>query len=289
MTQKWKEFTSGDRLIVRPLYKYPVATAAEMKLLFDYFEDYSQVKIALGLILYQGLRPSEIAPLTWKRFTFDESKNAFTEMTHVVYKPTNRKTSTGTNYYYKELRKPIYSKWLSDQLIGYSKKCKRYDNDKVFAWSTPDTLKKYFYQLRKDVTDKKLSPDYDFMLDETFDVICGGNNLKKYRVSVYALRRFCFTFNYYVTFKKDFVALSKAFGHSRPETCLNHYILPKEAIGLTDELIEQGITIDEFINSQIANQTIISDFELAEMKPRFMQKGQRTLGDYRFMSDKAQI
>ncbi len=281
MKERWKQISEGDRLIVKPLYKYPVPTAHEVKILLDTFPDYSQIKVALGILIFQGLRPSELIGLSWHRFKFDEERTRITEMTHIVYKPSNRKTHTGSNYYFKELKKPMYSRWLSDQLIGYSKICANYERQRMFCWTKTDSLKTYFESLRKKAKNKQLPEEYNFLLDQNFEVVIGKNYLK-YRISTYSLRRFSFTFHYYVTFKQDVVALARAFGHSRPETCLNHYIMPKEAIGLTQEMIDAKITMDEFVNSSIANQTVINDFQKAEIRPRFLERGQRTIFDYAF-------
>lgn len=52
--------------------------------------------------------------------------------------------------------------------------------------------------------------------------------------------------------------------------------MPKEAIGLTDDLIRQKITIDQFINLCGACQSQITDFT-EKPKYHFIPRGQTTI------------
>ena len=68
-------------------------------------------------------------------------------------------------------------------------------------------------------------------------------------------------------------------GHSNPKTTYEHYVFPKEAIGLTKEMIEDKTTIDQFIHLHGQKQSLLSDFvEKPEMV--FLPKGQSVLSDF---------
>lgn len=267
----------GDRVILKSIFKYPVPTATELKLLLDYFDKRPHIQLALAFIFIQGLRPVEVPRLTWSCFELSADKTKVISMRHLVYKPMNRKTHTGTNYYFKEVKKPIYSKWLSDLILTYSKTAPKYDNNMIFAFRHPDSIQKELLKLRNKAKKGLLPERYSFILDKSAKVVIGVN-ITKYRINLYALRRFAFTFHYYTTFNQDSVALSKTFGHERTETTMTHYVQPKEAVELTDEMINKEIDIDEFVILKPKNQLILNDWIVKDNK--FLEYGQKTLKQY---------
>lgn len=267
-----------DRVLVKYLWKSPVPIVGEVKLLFDLLPDFSPVKIALGFILFQGLRPCEVPRMTWRRLEWDENKERIVRMTHLVYKPSRGASKKGFSFMFKEVRKPFFSQWLSEQLKGYAKKYPVFDSGRIFPFNTSDSVHKWLSNARKSRRLKLLSESYDFLLDENIKTI-KGEELTKFRVCLYAFRRFSFTFHYYVTFSGDAVALAKNFGHSRVETTLTHYVQPKESIGLTDAMIKQGVSFDEFLSIGSGNQKNIIDF-VPEWKERFTVAGQKLLNEY---------
>ncbi|MFW6119397.1 MAG: hypothetical protein ACOC80_00625 [Petrotogales bacterium] len=111
------------------------------------------------------------------------------------------------------------------------------------------------------------------------EVLQGLDNKTQHRVCLYSLRRFAFTFHYYVTFNCDEIALAKAFGHTRPDTTLQYYVQPKEAIGLTDKMIADNITIDQFIHLHGKAQYTIPEF-FPQFQKRFTPADQKALTDY---------
>ena len=68
-------------------------------------------------------------------------------------------------------------------------------------------------------------------------------------------------------------------GNPRRINLHEHYIFPKESIGLTQEMIDQNITIDQFIQLAGKAQTQLLDFDPSYQK-RFLPQGQTTLGDF---------
>ena len=121
---------------------------------------------------------------------------------------------------------------------------------------------------------------YDFMFDKMQKTIHGMQGHNPFRVSLHALRRFGTTFHYWVTYKKDVVKLSKLFGYSKIETAFQSYIMPFEAIGLTQEMIDNKISIDQFIQLRGKRQKVIPDWYTVP-KPIFLEKGQTSLADFR--------
>ena len=91
------------------------------------------------------------------------------------------------------------------------------------------------------------------------------------------------TFSYWskapIGFNKDIIALSKYVGHSNPKTTYEHYIFPKESIGLTDEMINNKIDLGQFINLHGKKQTQLIDY-IKKPEIKFLCKGQSCLGDY---------
>jgi integrase len=271
-----QEITPVTGIAIRPTYIFPVPTAHEVKLFFDLLPDYSAEKLGYCFITSQIMRCTEICALRWHWLTIKDDK--LRKMRHWVYKPMNRKTAQGRHLYYKEVEKPCYSEYLSDQLIGYAKRAPVYENNKLFPWTTEDALQKHFIVLRKKIQAGKLAPEYQGFLDVMSKPIFGSVPIR-HRISPYSLRRFAFTFHYWVTFKQDIIALAKHAGHSEVRTTLNHYVQPKEAIGLTQEMIDANITIDQFIHLEGKKQRKLEEFT-PEWRKRFVPIGQMQLFDF---------
>jgi integrase len=270
-----------DRVITQQCWKFPVPTAHEVKLLLDAFPDFSAPKLGLGFTATLGHRPIEVTRLRWQNFTIREGQ--VVDHTHKVNKPVGRTTRMGKNYVEKELRKPVYalSKWLNDQLIGYAKIAPKLEAGLLFPWNTRESVAKHLSLLRGRIKKfpKQFGSAYGCFFDKNSHVSVGPDQPIPYRINVYSLRRFCMTFHYYMTFKEDPIATAKFFGHSEAATTLGHYIQPKEAIGLTQEMIDARITIDEFIHLQGKAQMRLEEFDpLWEL--RFTPVGQATLRDF---------
>lgn len=230
---------------IKNLEQYPLPCAHELYSILLSLPDFHPYKVALGLLAIEGLRPIELCRLTRDCFILDQTKTKVLKIKHLVYKAKNNKYNSTI---FKSVEKPIYSKWLSDQIIGYLAITPHYRYDLVFPFSTSDSLHKYFGNLRKTRT-------FSFMLDTNLYTL-KGEDKTQYRVSLYSLRRFAFTFHYWVTYDKDAVKLAKIFGHSKVDTTYTHYIYPKEAIGLTEQDIIHKVSIDEFLNLCAQNQKL---------------------------------
>jgi len=270
-----------DRVITIQCWKFPVPTAHEVKLLLDAFEDFSAPKCGLGLTATLGLRPIEHTRLRWPNFRIQEGK--IIDMTHKVNKPVGRTTRMGINYAEKELKKPVHSlsQWINDQLIGYAKIAPKLQAQLIFPWNTRESVAKHMSMFRQRIkkNPKKYGDAYACFFDKNSQVTVGPDQPIPYRINVYSLRRFCMTFHFYTTFKMDPIATAKFFGHSEAATTLGHYIQPKEAIGLTQKMIDEGITIDQFIHMEGKNQMRLVDFDPA-WETRFLPVGQQSLTQF---------
>ena len=268
----------GDHVIIKKLHTPPLPTAKELKAIFDSLPDYHPYKIAFGLIAIQGMRPAEVVDLTWNNFIYNKRRTRIVQIKHNVYKPQSRITHSGTRCFYKEVKKPFFSLWLSNQILGYASQYPSYPYKRVFPFTKPDSLRKYFNLIRK-----KLNVEYPFLLDTCSFVLFGQGN-KQYRINPYSLRRFAFTYHYYTTFARDSINLSRSFGHSTVSTTLDYYVFAKETIGLTDEDIKANIGIDKFIGF-----TSKKDKHLYEYFPHLNPEegkllsfpGQRKITDYK--------
>lgn len=188
MTQKLillQEQSHQDAIRIKQLYKYPLPTAEEIRQILDFLPDFHPYKIALGLLAIQGMRPIELCKLTRDCFIFNETKKYVIKMRHFVYKPRFTKSGIVT---YKEVEKPLYSKWLSDQIVGYLSTYPILPFDRLFPFTTPDSLHKFFINLRK----KK---EFYFLHDKNTYTL-KGQDKTQYRVNLYSFRRFAFTFHY---------------------------------------------------------------------------------------------
>ena len=273
-----------DNVFIKQIWKYPVPTNEELKLFFDLLEDDNPLKVGFGLMLVTCGRPVEIVNIKWSRFRYDQDEQRFTTLFHNTYKPTNRKSKVGRHIYYKEVKKNLYSNWLNQLLINHHKNYNNLPGHKVLPFYTTDSFNKIFSVIRKKLKNKKLSSMYNFLLDTNIKHIKGNNASKtKYRISPYSLRRFGITFLYWtkspIGFNKDIVALAKYVGHSNPRTTYEHYVYPKDAIGLTDEMINNNIGIDEFIHLHGKKQTLLNDYD--EKPPVvFLEQGQASLSEF---------
>jgi len=264
-----------DRIIVVPIYKHCIPSAEEVNLLFDLCKDNMKVSLGLAFLCISMMRPTEICRLRWHWFKIDDEVREFT---HYIYKPQNRKTMLGRNFYFKETKKPIYSKWLSDLIISYAKICERYENNKLFPWTSADVLQKWFMVQRKLMKTGKLDDRYKFLLDTNTKTVHGAV-VDRYRVSPYSLRRFAISFHYWVTYGGDEVKLAEVTGHSRVKTLLGHYVKPKESFGLTQKMIDDKIKIDQFIRLKGKAQMVIPDFA-PDWDKKFTPVGQTSLHDF---------
>jgi integrase len=274
----------ADRIVLKRAYKYPVPTAAEVNCLFNLAPEYSAIKLGLAMIAIQGLRPAEVPRLRWHNFGISPDGCRVLDMHHIVYKPSRRVTSSGLSLYYKQVKKRIHSPWLSDQLLHYGRSCPSYENSRVFPWTTPDSLQKWLAALRKGHKRPQNGPERAFLRDPILETL-KGQSLTRYRVTLYALRRFCFTFLYYsrppVGFGQDSVALARYMGHSRPDTTLQYYVMPKHAIGLTDAMIARCVNFDQFIKQGGRTQATLPDYLPGEPGlNRFLTPGQTTLAGF---------
>lgn len=267
---------AADIVRVKRLWKPAIFTNYEVRLLFDLIPDYHHQKVALGFIALQMMRPSEICDMKWAWLKTRDGQ--IKEHTHTVYKAKNQKVKSGVSVTYKEVKKPIYSAWLAEQTAGYHKRAPSYEYGKMFQWTTTDALRKWLILARKAARAKKLEPMYDFLLDKCDEVVKGATGTQ-YRATLYSLRRFAITFHYWVTFKQDIVALANHIGHADPRTTFSHYVKPKEAIGLTQQMIDDEITIDEFIHLQGKKQRQLVEYT-PEWKKRMLPTGQSTLHDF---------
>ena len=275
---------TSDNIFLKQLWKHPIPTNQEIKLFFDLLEDDNPLKVGFGLMLITCARPSEIVNIKWHRFRFDKEQQVFNELYHNTYKPTNRKSKVGRHVYYKEVRKKLSSKWLNELLLNHYKNYSNLPQNKVLPFYTTDSFNKIFSVIRKKIKNKKLSSMYDFLLDTNIQHIKGTNASKtKYRISPYSLRRFGISFLYWskapIGFNRDIISLAKYVGHSNPKTTYEHYVYPKESIGLTKEMINNKISLDEFIHLHGKKQSLLNDF-IDKKQLLFLDKGQSSLSDF---------
>jgi len=288
--------TEEDKVFIKQIWKHPVPTNYEVFLLLNYLNELDPKRIGFALMLVAAPRPIEICRLKWSEFKFNKETNEFEELFHTTYKPTNRKSKFGRHLYYKEVKKQISSKskWLNDLLIKYHRICPIYENNHLFPYYTQDSLQKVFQNIRKKMklqvknrlpyNKKPLPNEYECFLDKCTKQVSGSPcNKTQYRLSLYGLRRFAITFLYWskapIGFDKDIVALSKYIGHSNPKTTYEHYVMPKESIGLTDKLIKCRIKIDQFINLREVHQKQIADY-IPREEFKIRTKGQSTLFEF---------
>lgn len=270
-----------DRVIVHQCWKFPVPTAFEVKLLLESFPEEPDVELGLGFIATTGLRPVEVTRLVWNKFKI--ATHRVERFTHYVNKPSGRVAKGGINWQEKELQKEVcdHSQWLSAKIIAYAKIAPKFKYDKLFQWSSSDGLCKWLERLRKRILKfpDKYGPEYQCFFDTNSYVKAGPNQPIPYRINAYSLRRFAFTFYYYVVFRCDPISTAKYFGHSTAATTLGHYVMPKEAIGLTQEMINARITIDQFIHLHGKNQMRLIDYD-PTWESRFVPQGQKQLADF---------
>jgi hypothetical protein len=141
----------------------------------------------------------------------------------------------------------------------------------VFPFSTPDSLHKWMAQIRRSAVHK-----LPFLLEKNLYTL-KGQDKTRYRVSLYSLRRFAFTFHYYVSFNEDVVSLARNFGHSKIETTYNYYVFPKQSIGLQGEL-----TVDQLLRFKPLNDRQLSEFVITLQRSAraLLVPGQRCLSDF---------
>lgn len=268
-----KENEKYSQIKIKKLYVDPTIKNTELNKVLNLLDDFHQYKVALGLLAIQGLRPAELCDLTRDNFIFSNDGQRIVKMRHFVYKPKNNKSGITT---YKEVEKPIYSKWLSDQLIGYMKTTPQYKFNKLFSFTTSDSLHKYLVNLRKNK-----GKEMPFLLEKINENVKGQANKTTYRFTLYSLRRFSFTFHYWVTYNKDAVQLAKIFGHSKVDTTLTHYIQRKEAIGLVESNNFKNTSLDEFIGLVPKTEQLTAFFEAIEKHTKeTLVEGQRTLSQF---------
>jgi integrase len=278
------EVAEQDRIFIKQLWKYPVPTAEELNTLLTQFKDDDPVKIAFWTMIVTGARPVEVVRLQWNRFVYDPKNKEFARLLHETYKPSNRASKIGRHYYFKQVRKEISSKskQYSKLLLNYQHTCPKYDSNKLFPFTTPDALDKHLSRLRKKLQKNK-DPKLAFLFDTNIVQIKGIDSRRKYRISLYSLRRFAITFLYYskapVGFDKDIVALAKYIGHTNPRTTYESYVMPKEAIGLTQDLINKKVTIDEFLQIRAPKQKLLEEYA-PKPKFQFIPKGQSVISDF---------
>lgn len=271
--------TEGTAIRVRKQYISPVPTAYELKLLLDYLEDYSPIKVALGIIMVCGLRPAEVCHLKWHNLKLDKDGNV-AELIHLSYKPKRRVRGDKSSLLYKELKKPVFawSKWLNDQIIGYAKIASPYENDQMFPFRDRTSLDNPLTEIRKLARKGLLPPEYGCFLDPVSETVVGAP-FTQMRISVYSLRRWCFTFHFFNTFNGDAVALAHVMGHTRVSTSMEHYVQPKESIGLTNRMIKEQVQLDQLIHAGGKKQRLVWDY-CKEWQRKFTPRGQTTILAY---------
>lgn len=175
------------------------------------------------------------------------------------------------SFTFKEVLKDLNSEWLSRQLEGYLKRAPKCQDHYLFTFRDPDNLSQVFTQLRKkvkyDLNEERhgrprryTSKEYDCFLDTNMVTVM-GQHITKYRCHAYALRRFYCTWAYYMVFKQDMVAVSKYIGHSNAATTSSHYVYPAKSIGLTDQMIREGIKLDDFLFLEGKKQMHLHTFD----------------------------
>lgn len=294
----------ADRVYVIPAGAYPVVSAREFKLLLDLFEHDDIMKTALLTLGFEVMRPIELCRLKWRDLRWNAEEQRFTQPRHYVYKPRRITYETRSSWFFKELVKPIESKALSDQYLVTYERYGGFPEDrptfgrkpvrgltkdegpvsgKILPWNNQECLTKRWGKMRSDVRTRlargTISPEYSFLLEKRLESVSDPNESgAKYRVTPYSLRRFGMTWAYYMRYDRDIVSLSRAYGHESPDTTAG-YVMPKEAIGLTDKMISEGISIDEFVFRGAKRQTVISAF-LPSQEVRFIPAGQSSIFEF---------
>ena len=110
----------NDTIVVKATYKFPVPTNIELKLLLDLWEDYTPIKAALGILAIQSLRGAELCGKyghVWKGLEWDDEKKQILTHRYMARKATRIVCIKGQRHYFKELKKPWFSPWLTKQVI----------------------------------------------------------------------------------------------------------------------------------------------------------------------------
>jgi len=134
---------------------YIVQRATEVRTVLTFLEEGDPHACALGCIASQIMRPSESAYLNWNQntpfqsFFYNEERNQIVEMQHPTYKAKPMlMRSNKTKITYRMLRKPMFSRWLSEQLLKYRAKHGDCHYGQVFPWKDGAALTKFFSRLR---------------------------------------------------------------------------------------------------------------------------------------------
>lgn len=254
----------------KPLWFHPVPNNEEVKKIFELLPEGNYLKVALGFILI-GLRPQEVADLTWDCIKFDEKDN-IKYIEHFIYKPTNRINQRSVNVVYKVSRKILLSRWLEYQIKLYRDCREIYPHNKMFHFSTADVFNKFFSKIRKLQKNNKINKkynvegDYSFLLEKlTMPLNNSSCDKTNYRISPYSFRRFGLSLIHWIYYKGNPYKTIEYSGHSRVDTLMNHYIQSKEAIGLVND----NILFDNFIDFSINNfktELTIYDFYQNQIK-----------------------
>lgn len=268
----------GDRVVIRSADVYPIPTGHEVKLLFETAEEGTPICVALGIMAHCGLRPIENARQPWSGIALNKEQRPC-NLRHLAYKPSNRRSHTSTSYYFKELNKDIKSLWLQNQIVLLAKRSEKYKDNRMFPWTTDDAIAKHFSDLRHAIKKGKYPEEYGVFLEQMTKTIYGTCK-DQYRISPYSLRRFAMTFWHY-TNGADPIKTAKYFGHSNHSTTTNHYLYPKEAIGLTQEMIDAKVTFDEFVHLHGKKQMQLLHFD-PTWQQRFLPVGQSSLNQFQF-------
>lgn len=273
----------GDRVVLRPLWKHPVPTGYEVRLLLDLLPESDPFRLSVSIMARLGLRSAETAEAAWQDLQLSLDKTKVLSMDHWIYKPTHHKYAHSITTIYKKARKPVHtlSPQLSNEVIRWAKTCPQLQEGKLFPWSGSGPIRKHFSRLRNfmrhgmDCGD--LGPEYECFFDVNDERVV-GEPFNKYRIDIHSLRRFAITFHHWVTFQGDLVRTCQFFGHTNPETTLKHYVKPADAIGLTQEMIRKRISIDEFIEASQLNMKLTTFMQ--EWEERFFLPGQTRLADF---------
>lgn len=150
-----------QRVYIRPLWKHAVPTNEEVRLMLDLIPDYHPLKVAIGILATMGLRPIEVCKLKWHWWKRDEQGN-FIGLEHLIHKPKNTINQYSTSQFYKAIRKPVMSEWLNKQLLGYEKSGIKCMDNRMFPFSTTDSMHKWFTNTRKKLKQGKMGEEYGF-------------------------------------------------------------------------------------------------------------------------------
>lgn len=271
-------FQDADTIEIKQASVAATLNNVEMRLILETIGEGEALSCALALVGSQIMRPAELSYLSWLHsFTIDIDKNRITKMQHPTYKSKSLiMRSNKTKITYMMLKKQMFSNWASEQLLKYRAKYGDCLNGLVFPWRSAGCVTKQWQRFRL-MNCHKLP----FLLDRTNETLKGADKTQ-YRITAYSFRRFAFTFHYWVTFNKDIVSLCNFAGHKHIETTWE-YIYPKEAIGLTQEMIDKRITWDQFVFGFDLRQMKLKDWQ-HEQAMLYAQlpiaQGQRKLDDY---------